>query len=88
MFGIYKQEFYKGKLFMYFFHRRDILPDRLSITPLYKEPYNLYSLEELVYGEYSKPMYEGQEEIGYVIVGIYNYKNFWKRMGEPEILKH
>ena len=78
--GIYKREFYKGKLFMYFFRYKDILPDDLYISPLYKYPKDVHCLEELLMGDYMKPEYIGEKEIGYVIVGRYNKKNKEERI--------
>jgi len=82
--GIYKQEFYKGKFFIYFFHYKDILPNGLYILPLYKFPNDVHCLEELISKEFTEPRYKGQKEIGYVVIGKYNNSI----MNEPLILKH
>ena len=48
-----------------------ILPDDLYILRLYKDPYDVHCLEELISEEYTEPKYKGQEEIGYVVIGKY-----------------
>ena len=81
MVGIYKKEFYKGKIFIYFFKYKDILPDGLCILSLYEEPYDYnICLEELIFKGCTRPKYMGQEEIGYVVIGRYNNSDSYKHL--------